>query len=223
MDASEEAHTEHDLNAILIRDARTFWQDPTIAKRYDRERFCGLKGSVYQYLEERVIRRLLEAVAPGAQILDAASGTGRILSLLKASGYRGIGCDISQAMLSLARRMNNGPLCQADCIRLPFTHHAFEAVSCIGLFMHVNRETRRAVLTELTRVTNKFLLVQYGCIGSILNLRVWVDRERVGGAVYAVTEDEMREDLHTCGLQIVKCEWVQRHLSSSVVLLAMKK
>jgi ubiquinone/menaquinone biosynthesis C-methylase UbiE len=65
-------------------------------------------------------------------VLDAGTGTGRMLELLSPHIARGVGIDVSPEMLSIARdRLANSPHCQVrlgDVYRLPFLEQSFDAV-----------------------------------------------------------------------------------------------
>ena len=64
----------------------------------------------------RAVRSL--GLAPGAVVLDLASGTGDLCRRLEADGYQPVGIDLSLGMLRHAR--TGAPLVQADALRLPF-------------------------------------------------------------------------------------------------------
>jgi len=65
-------------------------------------------------------------------VLDAGTGTGRMLELLAPHIARGVGIDVSPEMLSIARdRLGGAPHCQVrlgDVYRLPFLEQSFDAV-----------------------------------------------------------------------------------------------
>lgn len=65
-------------------------------------------------------------------VLDAGTGTGRMLELLGPHIARGVGIDVSPEMLSIARdRLKDLPHCQVrlgDVYRLPFLEQSFDAV-----------------------------------------------------------------------------------------------
>jgi ubiquinone/menaquinone biosynthesis C-methylase UbiE/DNA-binding transcriptional ArsR family regulator len=72
---------------------------------------------------EAAILRLMES-APIESLLDAGTGTGRMLELLSPHIRRGVGIDVSPEMLAIARdRLAGASNCQvrlADVYRLPF-------------------------------------------------------------------------------------------------------
>ena len=64
-------------------------------------------------------------------ILEVACGTGRLMTILEAGGYRVTGLDLSPKMLALARPRVKGMLVQGDMRELGFSEE-FDAVLCLG-------------------------------------------------------------------------------------------
>jgi ubiquinone/menaquinone biosynthesis C-methylase UbiE len=81
-------------------------------------------------VEEAILRLLGEV--DSESVLDAGTGTGRMLELLSPHIARGVGIDVSPEMLSIARdRLRDAPHCQVrlgDVYRLPFVEQSFDAV-----------------------------------------------------------------------------------------------
>src|SRR6185437_12615146 len=90
-------------------------------------------------------------------------------------GFRPVGCDISAAMIAVAdRRLSSVgyhvPFIQSSVDHLPYRNGHFDAVTCIGLLMHLDRDMRRRALRELARVSRGPIVVQYGCVETIQRL-----------------------------------------------------
>lgn len=216
------------LMTVLVEQPGEFWRDAAIAERYEPERFQNVKGQLYKFLEERVLRRALRHVPKGSRMLDEACGTGRVTRLLDAEGYVPIGCDISSTMMSIARRQfrANGKersFAQGDGTRLPFKDKAFDSVTCVGLMMHLDAGKRVGVLNELTRVSRGYLIVQYGCMTAFLKLVAKLVGRNAGHVKYPVDEAELSRDLARAGLVVVERFWAQWPLSSSLVLVLARK
>ncbi|MDE2182015.1 MAG: metalloregulator ArsR/SmtB family transcription factor [Alphaproteobacteria bacterium] len=83
-------------------------------------------------VEAAIVRHF--AAAPISHLLDAGTGTGRMLEVLAAHAKRAVGVDVSPEMLAIARdrlMRENLAHCQvrlADTYRLPFSAGAFDAV-----------------------------------------------------------------------------------------------
>nr|TFG53430.1 MAG: metalloregulator ArsR/SmtB family transcription factor [Hyphomicrobiales bacterium] len=89
-------------------------------------------------------------------VLDAGTGTGRMMELLAPHIARGVGIDVSQEMLSIARdRLKDAPHIQlrlGDVYRLPFLEHSFDAVLYHQVLHYL--DDPQAALREALRVLN---------------------------------------------------------------------
>lgn len=209
---------------LVVDDPRGHWQVVPHAENYDHGRFGDLRGRVYRVAEERAIRRALRPLQRNSRVLDAACGTGRVTTLLVREGFAEVvGSDVSPAMMAVAQRqLPQVDFFQGDATRLPFDNDSFDVVTCIGLLMHLDAETRVAVLKELARISRRPLVVQYGCVGAFLRLKSWITGWPAGGVRFPVVEAEMRRDLERSGLQERARFWALRPFSSSVILSLTK-
>lgn len=73
------------------------------------------------------IAALLE-LAPGARVLDAACGTGRMGAALQALGYSVVGVDISREVIAEAERRSPGPQYLVADLTKPLELEPFDAV-----------------------------------------------------------------------------------------------
>lgn len=208
----------------VVQQPREYWKITPHAEHYDRGRFGDPWGRVYRAAEERAIRRALQPLPRSNRVLDVACGTGRVTALLVHEGFADVvGSDVSPAMIAVAqRRLPQVEFFPADATSLPFESDSFDAVTCIGLLMHLDADTRVAVLKELARISRRPVVVQYGCVGAFLRLTSWVTRRPAGAVKYPVVEAEMRRDLARSGLQECARFWALPPLSSSVILSLTK-
>lgn len=105
---------------------------------------------------------------PGARLLDVATGTGQQAFAFAKRAREVVGIDLSEAMLSIARRKNrcsNVSFQQADAAELPFKDDSFDA-SCVSFALHeMPRSVRERVVHEMARVTKhggSITVVDYG-------------------------------------------------------------
>jgi len=208
----------------VVDDPKGHWQVVPHAEDYDRGRFGDVKGRVYRWVEERALRRAIRPLARTDRILDAACGTGRITSLLLRAGFQGVvASDISRAMMSVAqRRLAQVPFFQSDVTSLPFDDASFDTVTCVGLLMHLDRDTRLRALAELARISRRFLVVQYGCVGGFTRLVKWLTGGEPGGVRHSIVQAEITRDLQRIGLRERARFWALRPFSTSVILLLTK-
>ena len=208
----------------VVDDPRGFWRVVPHAEHYERGRFGHLWGRLYRFNEEGAIRRATRALPRTGRSLDAACGTGRITALLRREGFATpLACDISRAMISVARRqLEQTEFLQTDATSLPFGNDSFDLVTCIGLLMHLDGDTRVRVLKELGRISRRPIVIQYGVVGALLRLGARLTGRQPGAVRYPVGEAELRRDLERSGLRELARYWVLRPFSSSVILVLTK-
>jgi ubiquinone/menaquinone biosynthesis C-methylase UbiE len=203
-----------------------YWRQPDVAQTYDTGRFDSLKGRLYRWREERAIELALGRLRRGT-VLDAACGTGRITALLQRNGFRATGCDISPAMMAVARRRlaalgYDVPLVETSVECLPYPDQSFDAATCVGLLMHLEADVRVRALRELARVSRGPLVVQYGCVDLFQRVSARLTGIPPGQVRCPVSEKEMRVDLARSGLRALSQSWVMSGLSSSVIVVLTK-
>jgi len=202
------------------------WRQPEVAQTYDTGRFDTLKGRLYRWREERAIEFALGRLRRGT-VLDAACGTGRITALLQRNGFRATGCDVSPAMMAVARRRlaslgYDVPLVETSVECLPYPDQSFDAATCVGLLMHLDADVRVRALRELARVSRGPIVVQYGCVDLFQRVSARLTGVPPGQVRCPVSEQEMRVDLKRSGLRALSQSWVMRGLSSSVIVVLTK-
>lgn len=125
-----------------MTDSRNF--DP-IAPIYDATRITPEPVAAYGF------PAILDAAGPGARILEAGTGTGRVAMPLLALGADVIGVDISMAMMARQRaKSDRARLACASATALPFAAGRFDAVLTVHV-LHLIADWRGA-LTEFRRV-----------------------------------------------------------------------
>jgi SAM-dependent methyltransferase len=197
-----------------------YWQVTPNATDYDRGRFSDPWGRLYRAREERALRRAFQYLPRHGRVLDVACGTGRVTALLAGEGFgEVVGTDVSTAMMDVAsRRLPGVEFFQGDATRLPVDSGSFDAVTCIGLLMHLDASTRVAVLRELARISRGPVVVQYGCVGPFLRVASRILRRPAGGVRYPVAPSQLREDLGLSGWRERARFWALRPFSSSLIL-----
>lgn len=135
------------------------------AKRYD-EWYKTFHGAVEHHVDWQLLKGYLPKNR-NAKILDAAGGTGRITLPLAKMGYSVTLCDISKAMLKVAKQKlqkegltDKVQIAECDVHKLRYADETFDFVLCWDGIIEASR--------ELIRVTKKggtlsiFLFNKYG-------------------------------------------------------------
>jgi len=122
------------------------------AQRYD-EWYKTFRGAVEHHVDWTLLKGYLPKNKK-AKILDAAGGTGRITLPLAKMGYSVTLCDISPAMLNVAKQklqkegvLNKVKISKCDVHKLRFPDETFDFVICWDGMIEAAK--------ELTRVTKK--------------------------------------------------------------------
>jgi SAM-dependent methyltransferase len=212
------------MRPVVVDDPKGHWQVTPNAEDYDRGRFSDVKGRVYRWLEGRAMHQAIQPLPRTDRVLDAACGTGRITAFLVKQGFADVvASDISPAMMAVARRhLPQIPFHQADVTSLPFEDASFDTVTCIGLLMHLDENTRLKALRELARVSRRSLVIQYGCVGAFLRFATSLTGRAPGGVRHSVEEADLRRDLQRVGLREQARFWALRPFSTSVILRLSK-
>lgn len=133
-----------------IESIRKNWDEH--AEGYD-EYYQDFNGAVEHYVDWELLNGHLPE-NKDAKILDAAGGTGRITLPLVRMGYSVTLCDISPAMLNVARQklkkegvLDKVEILECDVRKLPFPDESFDFVLCWDGTMEAAK--------ELIRVTKK--------------------------------------------------------------------
>jgi SAM-dependent methyltransferase len=149
------------------------YADPAMASSFDAKRFGGPIGKILLDDQERVLAEFLGDVS-GRRVLDMATGTGRAALALAKRGAVVTGVDASREMLKVAAaRAADARLSiefvEGDAHALTFPAQWFHATVCLRMLMHVP-DWRRA-LSELCRVTEHRLVIDYPALGSVAALQ----------------------------------------------------
>jgi ubiquinone/menaquinone biosynthesis C-methylase UbiE len=157
---------------------------------------------------EAAILRLMES-APIDSLLDAGTGTGRMLELLAPHIRRGVGIDVSPEMLAIARdRLAGAHNCQvrlADVYRLPFTagtaDQSFDAV-LFHQVLHYLDDPQAAVAdaARVLRAGGRMVIADFAP-HALEFLRDELAHRRLG-----FSDREVQAWFHAAGLKMVASE-----------------
>jgi SAM-dependent methyltransferase len=209
-------------------DPAQHYQDGDVAESYDRERFSGLAGSVFNHLDKRAVRSALADLAPGSVIADIPCGTGRLAEVALELGHRVCGIDISPAMLEIARnrleRFGARFTAQIGDIRaLPSAGRKFDAVLSARFLMHFPLDEQRKLIAGLARLARRRLVLTQGIDTPWHRLRRDLKSRfkyfRIP-APFPVSPDELAAMLRAAGFVERRRHYVLPLLSESLAIVA---
>ncbi len=206
--------------------ARDYYQRKDVVASYDLIRFTGIKGRFIDLLEKRALRKALKGILPGSRTLDLPVGTGRMMRLLLAEGFRVVGADISSEMLkrTIIGQDNSEHslyLVQADSELLPFKTGSFDYVVSFRFFPHLPPDIRKNILAEMIRVSRKGIIANYYLKNN--NFLWCFDRILRPSSVpkYPISKGELRKEFKMVKLELLRnIPLLRGILASNLFLLA---
>ena len=183
-----------------------------VARDYNRWRLSSPLRRYIWEREFRVLERIArEQLSPHSTILDAPTGTGRVVPLFRSLGHKVTGVDISLDMLKMQFSQLGDLSCglvRGDCEVLPFADGAFDYVISLRFMGHVPPEARSRVLLEFKRVARKGVIVGFPVVRSITKLKFWLGnlRYRLANGKprcwWPATPGSLPKELNTAGLRV---------------------
>lgn len=143
--------------------------------RYEaRDRYRGVAARQYETRrretqqwqnEDTILSAILSEIAPNSKVLDVPVGTGRLLDMACQRGHRILGIDVSEDMLSEARKRNAvvdgcAELCTGDIEALPLRTNSVDYAFSIRFMNWVPLPVLESALSEIDRVSIKGVVVQ---------------------------------------------------------------
>jgi len=124
---------------------------------------------------DALVRLVTEHAPRSGPVLEAGSGSGRVLAHLRRVGCHAVGTDFAvEALLESKRRAPDLPVAAGDICRLPFGDEKFAGVVSLGLIEHFE-EGPAVVLSEHRRVLRRggLLLIS---VPRLSPVKAWNDR-----------------------------------------------
>jgi len=111
------------------------------------------KAFAHSEAHRRSLDWLLGRLAPGSDVLDVGSGTGRpTAATLASAGHRVLGVDVSPVMVDLAaRQVPDASFRCADVRRLPLREHSLNAVCAYFSLLQMERAQQSELIGRLAR------------------------------------------------------------------------
>lgn len=209
-------------------DHNTSWQYEEVGELYDARRFQSRTGQRFHNAETAAIHALLDKAEETGKIttaIDLPCGTGRISQISTDRGYDLVCADISLPMLKAARRKiedrhQQAVYTAANIYRLPFPDDAFDSVSCIRLFQHLDSKDSIRALRELGRISSRFVIVNFMyASGYYKAMRILRQKTGRYAPRYAVTRTFLNRIEPETGLRLHASQMPQPLHSGNMVIL----
>jgi ubiquinone/menaquinone biosynthesis C-methylase UbiE len=209
-------------------EGKTRYQEKAVADAYDSKRFVGLKGRWTHKREKDCLERLLSVVPTGSKILELPCGTGRLTEFLLELGYDVAAADISEEMMSHARRRTEAygsrvNFEKADIEGLLYEDNAFSAIAVIRLLHHIPGELHRKVLSEIYRVTKKWVVITYSNKHSFQSIRRDIKAIFTKEPRYSITRKQFMDEVSQAGFNVVEYVPILPVISEEVFVLLEKR
>jgi len=170
-------------------------------RRFSRSRH----GRRVDAAEQVLVERLVGELGVRENVLELPCGAGRFFRIFFKRNLKVTGADISPSMLSVARQEAEarGKRCRlvtADARALPFADGEFELVFVMRLLHRIKSvEERLAILGELARVSNRWVLLSFYDSRSLRGIR-----DRLRGGYPGQTKASIRSEAEQAGLRVVQ-------------------
>jgi SAM-dependent methyltransferase len=182
-------------------------------EEYERKRYRGIDQKLVHMREKGIIQEILKRVGDrDARALDVPCGYGRFSSLLLEQGMYLASSDLSFHMVKRAieRDEESGwPLgVVADCkLGLPFKDGVFSLLLSMRFFHHLHqKEERKAVLEEFSRVTKEWVVLSYYQMNLLHHLQRKLRRKikKSKTRIKMISRGEFERELREKGFKIVR-------------------
>lgn len=212
-------------------DPVSHYQDIEVAERYDRARFSGLSGRVFDALEKYNVRRAFAGIPTSARVLDIPCGTGRLAESLLERGYRVCGADISGAMLEVAKRKlarfgDHFSTRVADVHELAREQpKSFDCALCVRVLMHFPLDEQIRFLRAVAQLSRGPVVFTQSLDTPYQRFRRWAKRpfSPWKPAGHPVSEGELADLLAGAGLSLRRRLRPMPLLTEEIIVVAMPR
>jgi ubiquinone/menaquinone biosynthesis C-methylase UbiE len=182
--------------------ARYHYQSAEVAATYEQDRFGGRLGHYRYRREQRAVQALFDLLPERQVVLDCPMGIGRWAELLVSRGHEVLGCDLSSAMLAVARTrfadsVDRPVMFVGDAEGLPLPSKSVDYVFSHALTKHLPREAQHRVLSEFARCAKSGVIISFSVLSGLPGL-YWRAR-RIPDA-HAVPPDVLADWFDELGL-----------------------
>ena len=213
-------------------ETKNAYKNKTKAAAYKKQYTEGGRWARFtMWRQKQLTAKLLDIcnLTSDDKVLDIPCGAGLIGPVLARYEASVTASDISGEMMNLAENEYDKEkfdgFVEADITKTSFTSDYFKCVIVLSLMHRLHEKLRKEVLTEVTRLTNSYLIISYSEINFFQRLKQTILKILKPSHLPApqsiamkVMLDEMAEE----GLEVVKIKRIFFLLSSKVLFLVRK-
>ncbi len=209
------------MSSPTQREANRRWRPEGTGAWYDQERWS--KGRREQR-DPRLVQAILDEYSPpGARILDAPCGTGRLFESIRQHGEF-VGLDSSGSMLAQAQGKGAPRLLLGDILELPFQENSFPTVLCCRLLHHLKTQAElECCLEELMRVSGGIVAGSFWDAHSLAALRRRLPFTRQPAHRVAVPKSWILQAIERAGGEWLAWKHRSRYFSQQTWFVARKR
>jgi 2-polyprenyl-3-methyl-5-hydroxy-6-metoxy-1,4-benzoquinol methylase len=117
--------------------------------------------------EMKLLKKGIQLLEDVSSVLDVPCGAGRATIMLAQAGFKATGADLGSGAVDVAKQAVAeanviAKIDKADIENLFYEDNSFDAVLCFRMFHHFpSDEIRSRVISELCRVTDKYVIISY--------------------------------------------------------------
>jgi len=214
-------------------DTKNAYRNKVKAKAYQDQYIKGAKWARFtMWRQKYLIEKLLDLcnLKNDDIILDIPCGTGYIGDILSHNKATIVASDISLEMIELAKSEyyseNFYGFVQADIAKSPFPDKSFKCLVVLALMHRLPEEVRVDVLSEIERISSKYVIISYSIESLGQRLKQWVLMKTKRGYIPApasIPLEVIHKELTAVGLKILKMNHIIYFLSAKVVFLTVKE
>ena len=149
------------MNSAKDHYSYRIYEDPEVARTFDKERFGGPVGEFIKQTQEQAVFSILSDVSNWS-VIDVGAGTGRFTIPFLERGAIVTACDASEHMLQVLQSKTTLSGLQTkivDAHELPFPEKSFHCAISFRILMHL--PDWKKALSELCRVSKDWLIFDF--------------------------------------------------------------
>jgi len=214
------------------KETKNAYKDKTKALAYKKQYTEGGNWARFtMWRQKQLTAKLLDLcnLKTTDKILDIPCGAGLIGPVLAKYEAFVTASDISREMMNLAENEYDKEkfdgFVEADITETSFTSDYFKCVIVLSLMHRLNDKLRKEVLTEVTRLTNRYLIISYSEINFFQRLKQTLLKMLKTSHLPAPESIRMKvmlSEMTEQGLEVVKIKRIFFLLSSKVLFLVRK-